>query len=258
MVYRWLGAAVLGSIVFSMPLLAQTSSAESSMVEALRVWVPCLHAEAKRVKALGMDAEAAVDAAYAKCGAGEDELNNAVAAFEKDQPFPQSKRAALITGVRAKIRQQVMAGVTDLPPFSFRELVAGPNFDMNSPGFKECEKKPATIVCTELFDSVAGAPAITSYTIYNRRLAQFWISTERANFLTMISAFTQKYGKPCNSQIKEVQNRIGNSFKSTELTWCFKTGKMVASEIGPRITHSSFMYNDDANSAPTPPINVDF
>lgn len=252
------GAFVVGSIVLLAPNLTQAPPAESPVEEALKAWVPCLHAEAKRVKASGVAAETAVEAAYGKCGTGDVALNNAVTALETERPFSKSDRITLIEGVRTKIRLQVMAGVTDLSPFSFRELVAGPNFDLNSPGFKKCDKNPTTIVCTELFDNVAGAPAITSYTIYNRKLAQFLMSTERSNLPAIITAFTQKYGKPCNSQIKQVQNRLGNTFESTELTWCFKTGKMVLSEIGPRITHSSAIYTDEVHGEPTSPVPVDF
>lgn len=258
MVSYWLGAVGLFIVAVRAPSLGQTPSTESSVEAALKVWVPCLHAGAKRAKTSGLPAEAAVEAAYKECGTGDVALNNAVTALETNKRFSEPERAELIQGVRLKIRQQVMAGVSDLPTFSFRELVAGPNFEMSSPEFKKCDKKPNTIVCTELFDRVAGVPAITSYTIYNRKLAQFWISTERDNLPTLLLAFTQKYGKPCKTDVKEVQNRLGNSFKSTELTWCFRTGKMVASEIGTKITQSSVIYNDEVNAEPAAPTPVDF
>jgi hypothetical protein len=71
------------------------------------------------------------------------------------------------------------------------------------------------------------------------RVYLFMIVTERKNFPTLTAAFTAKYGAPCRKRNKIVQNGLGAEFESGEVTWCFKTGQMIASEIGPRITHST-------------------
>ncbi len=252
---------VLASIVagvFAAPGLSQNASSETPLEQALKPWVLCLNAEAKRLKDSGLTADVAVNGAYAKCGDGQTSLDKALTVLDKDKAFSAAEIKNFYGGARLTIRSQVLAGITGLPLFSFRELIAGHNFSMESPGFKKCQKSPTTVVCTELFDSVAGVPAITSYTIYNRKLSQFWISTDRGNLPTLLLAFNQKYGKPCDSKVKEVQNKMGNTFKSAEMTWCFATGKMIASEIGSRITQSSIIYTDDFNSTPSSPAKIDF
>lgn len=145
-----------------------------------------------------------------------------------------------------------------LQPFSFCELVTGRDFSMTSPGFKDCEKSADEVTCTTLFDEVAGVPAITSYTVYNRQLSTFWISTERDNLLPIVKAFREKYGPACRTTTKKVQNRAGASFDSTEMTWCFATGELQVSEIGARITHSSAIYTDTKNRRPGAKPQVDF
>lgn len=250
-------AAAIATLMLVPTATAQAPANDPKVVAVLQPWVTCLHAAAKEANTAGATPDEATLKASEVCGDGEQAITTALAMISAGA-IPASDKDASVEQARERVLAQVRAGVTALPYFTFRELVAGRYFKMDSPGFKTCEKTSSTVTCTELFDRVAGVPAITNYTIYNRKLHKFWISTERENLPTLLQALITKYGAPCSRTSKTVQNRLGAEFNSAEITWCFKTGKMIASEIGPRITHSSIIYTDEVNAPPAAPPKVDF
>lgn len=249
--------ALIATHVLAPAATAQAPATDPKVQAVLQPWITCLYAAAKEAKAVGGTPEEATMKASEACGDGEQAIATALGMIRATEK-PSTDPFITVEQARARVLAQVRASVIALPYFAFRELEAGRYFRMDSPGFKNCEKTSYAVTCTDLFDRVAGVPAITSYTIYERQLYQFWISTERDNLPTLLQAFTAKYGAPCNRGSKTVQNGLGAEFSSAEITWCFKSGKMVASEIGSRITHSSIIYTDEVNAPPAAPPNVDF
>jgi len=147
---------------------------------------------------------------------------------------------------------------TELPDFQFRDYIADRPISKESPGLKGCDKDGLEVSCSTLFDRVAGVPVISIISLYDYKLSSLTLSGERSGFVPLFNAFYQKYGEPCEVETKEKQNRIGNSFKSREFAWCFRTGKLRLAEIGPRITHFSAIYVDTKNRKPSAAPKIDF
>lgn len=242
--------------LFCMPAVAEDSD---PIADAMKGYHSCLIEKANEAVSEDIDGQLAIDQAFSSCSALEPELDRAVDLLDtNEKKFSTSERSALKNLVKDKFRAELQKTVGGLKPFEFRELMSGRNFDLNSPGFKKCKKSPKEIECTELFDRVASIPAITIYKIRGRQLSEFILSTDRENFASLVLAFREKYGSPCETSLRTVQNRIGNSFESAELVWCFQSGKMRVSEIGSRITHSIAIYKDDANRDIISAPNIDF
>ena len=149
------------------------------------------------------------------------------------------------------------------PEFQFGQLVTNTTFSMSSEAFgqkKYCTKLSQTSVeCKQTFSVVAGTRTLISgYEIHNKQLYRLYITGDRISFPTVLRAFNQKYGTPCSFEKKNVQNRRGASFTSLNVTWCFKTGKLVMKERGFSVDTYYAEYLDDANQPPKKEAIIDF
>lgn len=56
------------------------------------------------------------------------------------------------------------------------------------------------------------------------------IKSNYINFKRIVSAYKSKYGKPSFEKTKILQNRMGATFKSKEIEWILKDGKILIKE----------------------------
>lgn len=145
------------------------------------------------------------------------------------------------------------------PVFEFKGLKAGevidptPVADCSPPqptGEMKCDLKDSTI---------AGIRGLTSPTIYlyKGRLTSMVHLFNAEQFLTMLDAFTTKYGQPCSTAHPKWQNKMGATFDNTVVTWCFRTGKLEMSAMSIDRTYGDFSYTD-VYKAPAKAATVDF
>jgi hypothetical protein len=147
-----------------------------------------------------------------------------------------------------------------LPAFSFKQAQAGETMDPSAVG--KCSPTddgvPEKLECRGSDPMVAGIHLLLapSYYFYNSRLTSmlFLYDNDGANFLTLLGAFRDKYGTPCNTAMEKWQNRAGSTFDNSTATWCFKTGKLKLEQIGPSLKYGVVTYTDqyDAPSKGTP------
>lgn len=133
--------------------------------------------------------------------------------------------------------------------FTFRSMVAGISTEANEGGDCQQTKNPAELYCVEENIDVAGeAVERISSGYYQGRLVSVVGTMPIRSYFPIQQAFKQKYGEPCEE---------GKQGGGTRLVWCFKTGRMVLSEVGLSGRESSFVYADNWQP-PKPAPKVDF
>ena len=76
-------------------------------------------------------------------------------------------------------------------------------------------------------------------------------------YLTMLAAFTAKYGRPRMSTATW-QNRAGASLQNDIATWTFAEGTLTLKRLGGRITNAEFQFDSPRYSPPAPAPKVNF
>lgn len=141
-----------------------------------------------------------------------------------------------------------------LPLFTFKEARAGEAIDPNKVG--KCSPSDDGIAgkleCRGSDPIVAGVNLLLapSYYFYQGRLTSmlFLYNNDGVNFLTLLGAFRDKYGAPCNTGSDKWQNKAGSTFDNSTATWCFKTGKLKLEQMGPSLKYGVVSYNDEYTS----------
>jgi len=149
---------------------------------------------------------------------------------------------------------------TSLPAFAFKQARAGEAMDPSVVG--RCspteDRISGKLECRGSDTLVAGINLLLapSYYFYQNRLTSmlFLYDNDGVNYLTLLAAFRDKYGVPCNTAAEKWQNRAGSTFENSTATWCFKTGKLKLEQIGPSLKYGLVTYTDDytAPSKETP------
>jgi hypothetical protein len=137
------------------------------------------------------------------------------------------------------------------PVFTFKNARAGETTDPNAVG--RCSPSDDGIAgkleCRGSDNSVAGVQLLLapSYYFYNGRLTSmlYLYDNNGVNYLTFLSAFTERYGPPCKTDSEKWQNKAGSTFDNATATWCFKTGKLKLEQLGPSLKYGIVTYDDD-------------
>lgn len=150
-----------------------------------------------------------------------------------------------------------------MPAFTFKEARAGEAMDPTVVG--ECQPDTDGIAgkvkCKGNDGTVAGLKLNLppTYRFYNGRLISmlFLYPGEALNYVSLSTAFRERYGAPCASGTEKWQNGAGASLDNVVVTWCFKTGKLTLKAIGPSIRYGIVTYYDEL-TAPRKSAPVDF
>ncbi|MFZ4165288.1 hypothetical protein [Brevundimonas sp. NPDC058933] len=140
-------------------------------------------------------------------------------------------------------------------PFEFRGENTSTVVDTaNNPN---CMTDDGIVSCAQVA-SVAGVEGVIYSSAYhegrlNGLLGQF----REEHFLTLLRAFTEKYGEPTMSK-EEWRNRAGASFDNTVATWAFSDGTLTLKQIGSRMGNGSFRFTATVNNPPASAPKVDF
>lgn len=139
-----------------------------------------------------------------------------------------------------------LSGREDLPAFSFKNLIAG--IALSPTVLSECDMlstRPNGIVhCYYGPLDVSGATAYTSADFYRGGLAALEMKVFTYDSATVLSAFKEKYGPPCETEVLLWQNTLGARFDNPSYTWCFSTGNLKFTAIGEKIDESVVSYTD--------------
>lgn len=135
------------------------------------------------------------------------------------------------------------AGSADLPQFSFREHRTGAQYDVASLHAAGCKDTDQGISC-ESEDSIAGTRAFIDYLVVNGRLSRFNVSGFEIAIERVLPALYERYGKPCAESTETVSNRLGGTFPSKTVTWCFASGELVFHQRWGSIDTYSLRYAD--------------
>lgn len=115
-----------------------------------------------------------------------------------------------------------------------------------------------SITCSEISGQLAGVTGVsTAVSYYEGRLFSVIGIFDTDEYLTILRAFTQKYGAPTMSS-EDWQNRAGAKFSNDVATWRFRGGTLRLQRLGGRITDGSFEFIHEENSPPSTPPTVDF
>lgn len=147
---------------------------------------------------------------------------------------------------------------TELPNFTFRDVVAG--IVVEPKEFGPCEKPDHRGVqaCLQNDTSVAGEPADwVIVMLYQGRLTDVGGKFKSTSFGSISKGFEAKYGKPCETGAKDFQSVMGVKAQSVFMTWCFRSGKLTLDQIGGNLSSGRFTYVDDHRPPPKEP-KIDF
>lgn len=172
---------------------------------------------------------------------------------------PPAKRPAVAQPARPAPAQAVPAAVA-LPQFEFKGM--RPDTPVDPSQLSDCRDKEGQQLCNGTDPVVAGIKAYMAPSIYltNGKLSTliYVFEGRGANTLTLLQALTEKYGKPCKSEVEKWVNRAGTSFDNPVWTWCFRTGKLQLHTMSFQRDYSDIWYTDDVNVPPAKPAKVDF
>lgn len=160
-------------------------------------------------------------------------------------------------------RPQPRATKAALPMFAFKQAVAGATMDPNLVGncSPSSDGVAGSVECSGSDDVVAGISLLVAPTYYffeNRLTSMLFLyDNNSTNFLTLLEAFTTKYGVPCKTATEKWQSRGGITLDNSTATWCFKTGTLRLEQIGPQRDYGLVAYTD-THKAPTKSAPTDF
>ncbi len=158
-----------------------------------------------------------------------------------------------------------------LPPFSFRQVTAD---------LSQADASAARLVEQCQTDTIAGRPVVScraSRTLYQGGISGFETYGFRLSFYPgglaamesavlpqgfgpISSAFTQKFGEPCDARDTVLTNAFGASFQQRTVVWCLSDGKLELSDRHPRsLDRAQVLFvSDQFLAAPTPRGTVNF
>lgn len=148
-----------------------------------------------------------------------------------------------------------------LPVFQFKMVTSGKNIDTKTIGRCSSDKNfPDKEKCIGRDSNISGVNSIIppAYFFYKKRLTQmvFVFRNKNNNFNTIFSAFSEKYGPPCEKTIQKWQNRLGNTLDNPTAKWCFKTGEMTMQALSSNVMSGYVNYVDEYQPPePKPQIN---
>jgi hypothetical protein len=146
-----------------------------------------------------------------------------------------------------------------LKAFEFRGIVAGEPLTREQ--LAKCEPlMPGTLSCDHDDRKVAGIDVMSvGIFVTNNRLSSVSIMSDPIFFSVLTSAFKTKYGPPCRSALPRWVGELGNSRPNPTMTWCFRSGKLVAKMYGARLDVSEIDYTENTQAAlPSAKPKVDF
>jgi hypothetical protein len=166
--------------------------------------------------------------------------------------------ALLMAAGPAEAQRRGSAPAAQLPVFEFKGVTAGQPVDRSL--LTSCKSGEAGLHCYFRDSTVAGVKHLLAPAVYlnNEKLSMMIFLFEREHHLTLMSALTQRYGKPCKSEQKQWRNGAGAVLPNPTHTWCFATGELVLTGISSRLRNSDLVYTDTANRAPARSAPVDF
>lgn len=141
--------------------------------------------------------------------------------------------------------------------FEFRGETTEQVIDMSA---KRCGSaaEDGSITCTDISGQLAGVSGVsTAVSYYEGRMFMVIGIFDTGEYLTILRAFTQKYGAPTVSS-EDWQNRAGATFSNDVATWRFSGGTLQLRRLGGRINQGSFEFIHAENSPPLAPPTVDF
>jgi hypothetical protein len=157
------------------------------------------------------------------------------------------------------------------PPFSFRQVTSG---------LSQAEASQARLVEQCQSDTLAGRPVVScraSRVLYQGGISGFEHYGFRLSFYPgglaamesavlpqgfgpISSAFTQKFGEPCEVRESVLTNAFGASFPQRTVVWCLSDGRLELSDRHPRsLDRAQVLFvSDQFLAAPTPRGTVNF
>lgn len=144
-----------------------------------------------------------------------------------------------------------------VPNFEYKDIVAGQPADAKA--LRRCTDKPDGRCSAMTFGgTLAGNIVDTQFVdYYGGKLSALMLIIDRKAFVSVVDAFTAKYGKPCASRVDTWANAAGARLDNQVYEWCFQTGKLEARQYGSRLTQMRVVYQDD-NQPPSPGPKIDF
>lgn len=146
----------------------------------------------------------------------------------------------------------------ELPNFTFRDATAGAVVDLKE--FGRCEKpdQRGVVACLDNETHVAGEPAEWVIAmLHEGRVTDVGGKFKTGSFGAIAKAFDAKYGKPCETEVRDWQSVMGAKAQGAILTWCFRSGKLKLEQIGGNLSSGRFTYVDD-HRPPLKEPKVDF
>jgi len=145
--------------------------------------------------------------------------------------------------------------VFDFAGFDTETAVANPSFGR---GCDVDRDEPGKTACSAWNMRLGdGSAKIVMVNLYEGKLSSALGILDRNQFLSVLSAFTAKYGSPDRTETRVWRNGAGASLDNEVFIWEFQGGELELESIGSRIRDSSFQFFHTTNRAPTeaPPVN---
>lgn len=154
-----------------------------------------------------------------------------------------------------------VASPADKQQFVFRDVAAGVAIE-HTEAFPNCDKgkKSTDRICQAWPKStVAGAEmGLFAIRLINGKLSNMLGEFKSRDAWKIIDAFREKYGQPCNEEVRQWRSVVGITAQSRVVKWCFATGELELHEQGSRLGQGRFIYIDSANPPPLERPEVDF
>jgi len=143
--------------------------------------------------------------------------------------------------------QSNTAGEKPLPPFTFKQFRIGlPLREAKAKNLvKGCETIAGDITC-KLTDERIGDLTIYDFqhsVLFDKqeRFDWFYVETHHTKFDQLIRSLQSAFGEPCKVDGVRLQNALGATFDSKELSWCFAEGELRAVRRSPDDVRQSFL-----------------
>jgi hypothetical protein len=145
---------------------------------------------------------------------------------------------------REDIRQ--IAKASELPEFSMRGLKRGVSpKDAKRLGIvQDCSGVGSEDLSCDLTGTeVAGVETLhNNVTFKTDAFHSVFAVFSQTRFTDVAEALTGAYKKPCQIDVKKLQNAFNAEYASVEMTWCFKNGEMALIERSETDSRESIMF----------------